>query len=273
MAADADARDFGAVDGSGWLRRIAITACVVPEGTQEVDFYLTLDPHCSSSLPPLPDALGPWMFAERFRVVEQRKVPAVSLAKMLQDNGIQSVDWIKLDTQGTDLRLLDSLPLQMWAHCAVVQMEPGIMDAYAGEDKLHEVLRRFDGLDFFAAQLDVRGTQRFPPGEWAALPWYARRWPARIQIPAAGWAEVSFLRAYSPAVNATSRDLLWAWVCAVSFQQWGHALYLSHRGTEESSDPVFDRCTSAVRMHVARRGPLALLDGVQRVVSKPFRLG
>ena len=271
VAADADARDFGTGGGSEWLKRIAITSCIVPDDVAEVDFYLTSDPHCSSSLPPRSDALAPWMFAERFGVVEQRTLPAVSLTHLLKDNGIQSIDWIKLDTQGTDLRLLDSLPQEMWAHCAVVQMEPGIMDAYAGEDKLHDVLRRFDGLDYFAAELDVRGTQRFPATEWAELPWYARRWPARVQSPAAGWAEVSFLRSYSPASSADSRDLLWAWVCAVSFRQWGHALYLSQRGAEGFSDPLFDRCTSAVRMHLARRGPLALLDGAQRAVTKPFR--
>jgi hypothetical protein len=271
VAADADARDFGSSEGSGWLRRLAIASCIVPHSEPEANFYLTADPHCSSSLAPRSDALAPWMFADRFRVVEERRLPAVNLAAVLSDQGISSIDWIKLDTQGTDLRLLDSLPPDMWSRCAVVQMEPGIMDAYAGEDKLHDVLRRFDGLDYFVAELDVRGTQRFTPQEWAQLPWFVRRWPNRVQRPAVGWAEVSFLRAYERESGLEPRDLLWTWLCAVTFSQWGHALHLSRLGTNAFADPAFERCTNAVRTHLARRGPLSLVDGVQRVVTKPFR--
>jgi hypothetical protein len=48
--------------------------------------------------------------------------------------GLPTVDWFKTDSQGIDLRLFISLPEEIRDHVLAVDLEPGFMPAYVGED-------------------------------------------------------------------------------------------------------------------------------------------
>ena len=119
-------------------------AAAVPDDTAEADFHLTRSPYCSSLLRPDAAALGDWDFARLFDVERTVRVPCVSLSKALRDVGVTRVDWFKTDSQGIDLRLFQSLGEEICSRVLAVEFEPGIIDAYEGEDKMAAVLTAMD---------------------------------------------------------------------------------------------------------------------------------
>ncbi len=54
------------------------------------------------------------------------------------------IDGYKTDSQGTDLRIFNSLPKEIINKILLAEFEPGIIDAYQGEDKLHHLLAHME---------------------------------------------------------------------------------------------------------------------------------
>src|SRR5262249_32212833 len=133
---------------------------VVPERTPSgrATLHLTRSPLCSSTLQPRAAALGDWAFGEMFEVTATREVPATTLHDALAAQNISRIDWLKCDTQGTDLRIFLSLPATWRARLLAVEFEPGLIDAYEGEDKFHEVMAAMAREPFWLAGLDVNHT-------------------------------------------------------------------------------------------------------------------
>ena len=67
------------------------------------------------------------------------ELPALDIPSVLAELGLERVDWLKGDSQGTDLRLFRSLG-DLASSVLVAEFEPGIIDAYEGEDKFADVL-------------------------------------------------------------------------------------------------------------------------------------
>lgn len=207
-------------------------------------FFLTAAPHCSSTLRPDEEKLAPWEFSEMFEVVDARYLPATSLPDALKIAGVAAIDWFKCDSQGTDLRLWASLPAEAVSTTAVASFEPGIIDAYLGEDKLHQVLQRMDDAPFYLARMEVRGSRRVPA--------HARthgRSPLRraglLNIPRApGWAELWYLRDVTREGPLNDRTLFVIWVAATLLGEHGYAWLVADMGlrANTSNAVVFDAC-------------------------------
>ena len=135
----------------------------------EAEFHLTRSPYCSSRLRPDAAALGDWSFARLFDVERTVRVPCIGLQKALQEANVSRVDWFKTDSQGTDLRLFQSLGEALCRRVLAVEFEPGIINAYEGEDKLSAVLAAMDRPEFWLCDLDIRGTLRMSPDEAGRL--------------------------------------------------------------------------------------------------------
>ncbi len=240
VAFDADVRDFDAKRSHPYRALHLHPAIVTVEEGAELDFYLTRSPHCSSTLPPLRDALRPWMFAELFDVDRKVRLPACRLPDVLREHGLGYVDWFKTDSQGTDLRLFLSLGEEVVQKVITASFEPGLIDAYAGEDKLHAVLARMDSLPFFIHDLDVRGSKRLARTLWDRLR-AATGGEAPLGLKdAPGWAEVGYLNTLVPEERFDLRDVLLAWVIATLHGQHGWALELAERGADRFRDPLFE---------------------------------
>ena len=73
------------------------------------------------------------------------------LIDVLKELKIEKVDWFKTDSQGTDLRLFIDLEEEIRNKVLIAEFEPGMMDAYKGEDKFYKILESLDSqvfLDF-----------------------------------------------------------------------------------------------------------------------------
>jgi hypothetical protein len=140
--------------GSGRLA-IVDKAVVADPDEDKARFFLTRNPTCSSTLPPRPEAVRPYLHGARFDVVDTAEVAATTLERALQSVGVERVDWLKLDTQGTDLRLLRSLGAGLWAGLMAVDAEPGFDQYYEGEDTFGELHRQLVDRGFWLADLEL----------------------------------------------------------------------------------------------------------------------
>lgn len=242
IAFDADDRDFGEqVKRSHSYRTLHLhNHIVTDQNLSELDFYLTHSPHCSSALPPDSEKLAAWIFADLFDMVRKVRLRARRLADVLAEHELTYVDWFKTDSQGTDLRLFLSLGETIVDRVLAASFEPGLIDAYQGEDKLHALLARMDRLPFWIHDMEVRGTQRLSRKLWEQrIRQRTGDGPLLGLRSSPGWAEVSYLNTLEPAGRFDRRDFMLAWVLASIHAQHGFALEVAVKGEEQLGDPIF----------------------------------
>lgn len=241
IAFDADEREFAAHERNHPYRTLHLHNNIVTDAdAPTLDFYLTRSPFCSSALRPDNEKLSPWIFADLFDVERKVELRARTLRSILAEHGLGYVDWFKTDSQGTDLRLFLSLGDTIVRKVLAASFEPGLIDAYVGEDKLHAVLRKMDELPFWMHDIEVRGTQRLSRRLWEdrVRPLSNGARPLGLKT-APGWAEVSYLNTLQPRDAFDRRDFLLGWVLATIHEQYGFALEIAMAGDERFGDAIF----------------------------------
>ena len=231
--------------------------------------HLTRAPQCSSTLRPRAAALGEWAFADFFDVEETRSLPAATLAGALAVRGIDRIDWLKCDTQGLDLKLYQSLPAAWRARLTAVEFEPGLIDAYEGEDKLVDALAAMAAEPFWLAELEVGRTLRARPELLAErLGAGAVRWARRLGPVAPAWANAQFLRDVAVTPETVGRrEWLLAWVFATELGQHGYALTVAADGGGRFGGILFENMARAS----ARSLRWAMVRGVPAMLWRRLR--
>jgi hypothetical protein len=266
IAFDADDRDFHIDEktNSGYKKLITFNRIVTADPFNNQTFYLTASPYCSSLLEPDQEKLAPWVFKNLFRVEKLTTLQAITISEAVEQAGVTYVDWFKSDTQGTDLRLFKALPSTLSMGVLAAEFEPGIMDAYKGEDKLHRVMKEMDNDSFWLSSMEVKGTQRLNDSYIHSIGAFTKRIIRRSP----GWAEVSYLR--QPSHIKTQREFLLLFVFALLENQPGFALEVADHAINKFNDPIFKNCKNAVleKMgHEKWKTPLVIL---KRQLNKLF---
>jgi hypothetical protein len=245
-------------------------AAAVADDRTEAELHLTRSPYCSSLLEPDRESLADWAFAPLFEVERTARVPCMPLRRALEEAGVARVDWFKTDSQGTDLRLFQSLDPSIRRRVLAAEFEPGIIDAYRGEDKLSAVLDAMDREGFWLAALAIHGTARLP-AEDAARTGASVAHLALALGTAPGWGEMTYLNAFRDAsAEHPRRDWLLGWVIGWIHDQPGYALDLARRGRVRFGDEPFGELVAiserTIEARLRRPGTLAR-DGVRRLRS------
>lgn len=273
IAFDADDREMGYTvnESSGYLKLYVYNCIVTAEEEQERTFYLTRSPQCSSLLPPDTDALGQWEFAPLFEVERAVRLKTVTLPQVLGELGVDRIDWFKTDSQGTDLRLFRSLGEERIERVLAAEFEPGIIDAYRGEDKLWSLFAFMEEKPFWMADLAVKGTQRFNhrvlTDELSGLDREIYRRAGKVSP---GWGEVAFLNTFAgAAAHLDRRDYMLGWIFASVEKQYGFALELAVTGYGKFEDPIF---VEMKRKSLRQIGALGAAVPVKRLMGLLQRL-
>lgn len=237
IAFDADSRELGFTEKESdtFKKLIVFNSAVTDKPDNEIDFYLTKSPFCSSALEPNLESLKEWSFEELFHVNRKIKLKATQLDIALKEAGISYIDWFKTDTQGTDLRLFKSLPDRIRSTVLAAEFEPGILDGYKGEDKLYEVMQYMHSQRFFMSRMDVKGAHRIDANELKDVQQNSWR---HFLIKSPGWAEVTYLNTLR-GESYEKRTYLLTYLFAWLEQQYGFALDIARRGFEQTNDPFF----------------------------------
>jgi len=266
LAFDADDREFHVSDqvNKSYKRLITFNRIVTTESSDYSTFYLTASPYCSSLLEPDMGKLRPWLFNPLFKVIKQTQLPTVTLAQSLQTAGIKYIDWFKVDTQGTDLRIFKSLPSEIQETVLAAEFEPGIMDAYKQEDKLYSVMEEMHKQNFWLSSMKIKGTQRLKSD-------YADQFGSftseRIIRTSPGWAEINYFR--NPA-GQSCRSLLMTIVFALLERQYGFALEISDYGIDQFNEPLFTESRKYVLSKIKSEKIKLPLIILKRKVNKLF---
>jgi hypothetical protein len=266
LAFDADDREFRFTErlNQTYKRLITFNRIVTSGSEKEADFYLTASPFCSSLLAPEKEKLAPWVFRELFAVERVVKLPTITLEESLKQAGIDYIDWFKADTQGTDLRLFTSLPAALQHGISGAEFEPGIIDAYSGEDKLYSVMQEMHHRDFWLSSMEVKGVQRLQPGYALGVnPFVSRRMLRKTP----GWAEMTYLK---QPVADNPRQLLLLFVFALLERQFGFALEVCDKAIGRFPDPLFAECKKAALRQLATGKRKAPLVFIKRQLNKLF---
>lgn len=228
---DPDQRDLHDVPDGQFARSIIVNAAVTSAFDQsQAHFYLTHSPYCSSTLQPDAGSLANYLFSDLFVVAREASVPATTLNTVLDRLSLQSVDWFKTDSQGTDLRLFQSLRDDLRERVLAVDIEPGLIDAYIGEDLFVDAHRELLRQGFWLSSLGLKGTIRMKRTTLEAMASYrpglkeSDIYRSVHQSP--GWCEARYLRSLESLRerNAEARDYALLWVFAMVDRQWGYAL-------------------------------------------------
>lgn len=242
IAFDADDRDFqiNEVTNSRYKKLISVNRIVTADANVHPDFFLTVSPYCSSLLKPDKEKLKPWVFHSLFEVEKITALPAVTLQESLSQASINYIDWFKTDTQGTDLRIFKSLPTSIANSILVAEFEPGIMDAYQGEDKLYMVMQEMAENNFWLSSMDVKGTQRLNDNYVSVI---GASNTKRLIRKSPCWAEVTYLR---QPFRGSERQLLLLFVFALLEKQYGYALEIADYAIKQYKEPLFMKSKKAV---------------------------
>ncbi len=219
LAFDADDRDFEYLDAqsSVFKRLVKVNKIVVDRVEGEVekkDFYLTNSPYCSSLLEPYNEALGIYHFAPLFEVVDKKAIAVVGLQDVLNKTGLKYIDWLKTDSQGTDLRLLKSLNQDIQDQMLALELEPGFIDAYKGEDKIIDCLNYMETRKGFnLVEFVIKGPLQITPDKFVEVfkSDFAQKCAAHIVDPVPGWAEMCYFNNFRTS-QAAPRDYILAWL-------------------------------------------------------------
>ena len=253
IAFDADDRDFEASESKdqGWRKLISLNRLVAQKSADKVNFYLTQYPHCSSSLPPDQEALKPWAFSSLFKVERIVSLKAVDLQTALSKVGVTYIDWFKTDSQGTDLRIFDSLMEKVKKKTILAEFEPGIIDAYHGEDKLHQLMAYMDKEPFWVTNMVIKGSQRIGRDDISSLNKLQQYDINSFLKKAPGWCEISYLNNMK-GDDMGLREYLLAWIFSTINLEHGFALFVAKTGCEKFNDDLFDALKKASYSNLSR---------------------
>jgi hypothetical protein len=267
VAFDADDRDFQVAESinNGWRKLYSLNRLVTPVSSNSVDFYLTKSPHCSSSLLPDTEKLQPWAFSALFAIEEIVQLPSIDLSSALKDVGISHIDWYKSDTQGADLRIFKSLPSKVINDIVVAEFEPGIINAYVGEDKLYSLMEFMDKLPFWVSDMVIKGSQRIYKETLTELNFLQKTSPSSFIKTSPGWCEIAYINTCD-IDGLTLRKCLLAWIFASIKGQHAFAIQLAIQGRKQFDNNIFIDLLTFSRRELIKSYPKFLLRIIKRAL-------
>lgn len=132
-----------------------ITTAFIGRQAEAVRFHLNYDPCTSSSLPPNPELAnagylsgtredpfpptGDYIYSDTCRAIREIPLTAAGLEEVTLDRGIP-VDYLSLDTQGTELDILRQAPTLLATQCLVLSTEVCFERLYVGQPLAADVI-------------------------------------------------------------------------------------------------------------------------------------
>jgi hypothetical protein len=227
---DPDLREMKETAGSGFYKRIIVNEAISADPSKRtVSFFLTKFPFCSSTLEPDTQALSNFHFYDEFTVERVTAAPATTLELVLRRLALDHLDWLKLDTQGTDLRIFMSLPDNLRSRVLALDVEPGLIDAYKGEDLFVDTHTALLKEGFWLSDLNIGKAVRVRESSLTAIipdkthhSTFARR--AMKKSPA--WCEARYLRTMESmqANRFRPSEYILLWAFALADGQTGFAM-------------------------------------------------
>ena len=125
------------------------------------------------------------------------------------------------------MRLFASLPKEVQRQTIVADFEPGIIDAYQAEDKLHHVLAFMEKEPFWISSMEIKGSKRILPKDLPQGISEQKKFTSN-QKSSPCWCEISYINDMKSSRLGLRENLL-AWVFSTILEQHGFALGIANR--------------------------------------------
>lgn len=267
---DADYRETEFVENeSKTYKKLYVFHKIVAEDVGKKDFYLTKSPYCSSTLEPNHESLKYWAFDELFDVEKIVSLETIDIRGVLKKLGISYIDWFKTDSQGTDLRIFNSLGKTIIDKIIVADFEPGMMDAYFDEDKLHTLMKFMEDFPFWICDMVIEGTQRIKKDTFDKYFNKLQKkyfWLLLKKSPF--WSEISYFNTFNDLEIFDQRALLLGCVFAIVKKQYGFAIDLSHMGQKKFNTQIFKEIENYSVRKIKSNSYKIFIYGLKRIFQK-----
>lgn len=248
-------------DSGEFFKRAIINKAVSATPLAQVEFHATRHPSCSSTLEPNQSALAEYLFSDFFEVKGVTSVPAITIEQVLAMLTLDRIHWFKVDSQGTDGRLFLSIPAQVRNRVLAVDVEPGLINAYVGEDFFTDVHSMLTNNGFWLSRCRLKGSVRMSREAvktYLSMPFGAHAEQAAKAIrETPGWVEARYLRSPMALCQGAcdAGDLALLWCFAMVDDQPGFALdvaaaYRSAYGDDQRCRMMVDGATGRIQQLV-----------------------
>ena len=272
LAFDADERDFQFIEKEqNKFKKLFVYNCIASDKDQsKANFFLTSSPYCSSVLEPDHVRLKPFLFSHLFKVEKKVELNSIHIQKALDKAMLDYVDWFKSDSQGIDLRLFKSLKNEIKSKIVVAEFEPGIIDAYKGEDKLYSVLEELNNTGFWLADIKIKSIARFSKesfdDEFKGNMFKKLIKESLKKVP--GWGEMTFINSFENS-SLDRREYLLGWLFSTLERHHSFALVLANKGFEIYGSNLFDELKQFSKSRMKREVyRLKFLPSVFQLIKK-----
>lgn len=278
---DPDQREVVTEDPYGFVRFAIIPKAVSDDpSAATVTFHLTRSPFCSSLLAPNWETLDAYGFSELFEVERTVDVPAVTLDRALDELALGPIDWLKLDTQGKDLDFYRSLGDARRQGLLAIDVEPGVLPFYEGENTFDEVHRALVADGFWLSRLELQRYVRVERATRRSLAALGRSdaLEAIAHLPGSPTAtEARYLRTISHLERrgCAPRDWALLWLFAMTDDRPGFALDVATHAAARPETADLGRSLLAHTLLSLPRTTASdrLRSVLRRVVPAPVRRG
>jgi FkbM family methyltransferase len=256
---DPDLREIQELPDNRFHRAIIVNEAITSqEKSDKVSFYLTKSPYCSSVLKPDSKSLANFIFSDYFVIERETKVRATTLNAVIERLSLTGVDWLKSDSQGMDFKIFNSLSKEISSKVLAVDIEPGLIDAYIGEDLFVDAHQGLVNQGFWLSDIKICGEVRLKKLtldkltsldsdlNLELLNFFHKKSPA--------WCEARYLRTidWLTQGNSRKRDYVLLWVFSLLDRQLGFAIELAFEyerrfGSDKVSQIMLDEAIWRVK--------------------------
>jgi hypothetical protein len=269
---DADLRDFSTEQKDSGYNKLILINKIISDTPGIKKFYLTKNPHCSSTLNPNLDSLDDWYFKDLFIVEKIRKIEANTINNVLKSLDINKIDWFKTDSQGTDLRIFKAINPSIQKRVLSAEFEPGVVDAYKDEDKLFSIFQYMND-NFFIDDIVFKGSIRSKP--YTVAKHFPKLHNAKINVinitnkSSKLWAEIHYLNNFNDNSSFKKRDFLLFCAILIIKKQYLFCIEICDRHIDHFNDDLVEKirkhCLFMVRINAFKLSyqlPLILIKKI-----------
>jgi len=123
------------------FKKVIKSDSIISDKNGKAIFYITKDPHCSSLLKPNKKILKDWYFSHRFKIIKKKITKTTTINELIKKHNIKYIDWLVIDAQGIDLKILKSINKNILKNISIIDIEPGFFDFYYKSDKFYDVFK------------------------------------------------------------------------------------------------------------------------------------
>lgn len=264
---DPDSRDFDRKSEHGSV--IIPKAVTHDKDVKEVTIYLAKEPHCSSTLRPKPENAKEWIYGDAFEIESEVSVDATTIDIALNETQFDSLHWLKLDTQGTDGRIVESLSRKTLDKLLVCEVEPGYCDHYTDADNWGDIHQYMTKNGFFLAEMNNQSQIRMRSNVYKEfVSTYSplmRKFVKRSLKTCPTAPESLYLRTIASATKLEYTEDHWVrlWVLAMAADQFEYAYDVAteiHDKFGEKRKDLLNETISLIKRRACQNAPRSIVS-------------